>query len=119
MSRSASATSEAPGNKIRAKSRLNSSIFGQRWFEFPRQLEYKLAWNDGFEEHADPVGAIHSKRAGHARFACEVRGAVMLPAAGIHQSNCPEAHAQVLVKSSVFRPGRMANSEGSFTDAGM
>ena len=45
------------------------------------------------KEHADLVGAIHGKRAGPVRFAGEVSGAVMPPAAGIHQGNCPEASA--------------------------
>ncbi len=40
----------------------------------------------GFEENADVVGAINILRAGHARLACEVSGAVMPPAAGTHQS---------------------------------
>lgn len=41
----------------------------------------------GFEEHADLVGAINVLRAGHARLACEVSGAVMPPAAGTHRSD--------------------------------
>ncbi|WP_459571316.1 RNA-guided endonuclease InsQ/TnpB family protein, partial [Cupriavidus sp. 8B] len=41
----------------------------------------------GFEEHADVVGAINVLRAGHARFACEVSGAVRPPAAGTHRSD--------------------------------
>ena len=40
----------------------------------------------GFEENADVVGAINILRAGHARLACEVSGAVRPPAAGTHQS---------------------------------
>ncbi|GAB3479140.1 RNA-guided endonuclease InsQ/TnpB family protein [Azotobacter salinestris] len=36
----------------------------------------------GFEENADVVGAINVLRAGHARLACEVSGAVRPPAAG-------------------------------------
>lgn len=48
-----------------------------------------------FEEHADLVGAINVLRAGHARIACEVSGAVMPPAAGIHQNDYAKelAHA--------------------------
>ncbi|WP_460427009.1 RNA-guided endonuclease InsQ/TnpB family protein [Azotobacter armeniacus] len=38
----------------------------------------------GFEENADGVGAIHVPRAGHARFAGAVSGAVMPPAARLH-----------------------------------
>jgi hypothetical protein len=48
MARPASATSEAPGKKVRARSRLNSSLLGRGWFEFHRQLEDKLAWNGGW-----------------------------------------------------------------------
>ena len=48
MSRSAPATSEAPGKKVLARSRLNRSLLGQGWFEFRRQLEDKLAWNGGW-----------------------------------------------------------------------
>ena len=40
----------------------------------------------GFEDNADLVGAINILRAGHARCACEVSGAVMPPAAGTHRS---------------------------------
>ena len=122
MSKSAAGTSDAPGKNVRAKSGLNKSILDQGWFEFRRQLDYKLAWSGGwliavsprntsrtcpccghvsadnrqtqarfacvecgFEENADVVGAINVLRAGHARLACEVSGAVMPPAAGTHR----------------------------------
>ena len=48
MSRSAAGTQEAPGTNVRAKSGLNKSILDQGWFEFRRQLDYKLAWNGGW-----------------------------------------------------------------------
>ena len=41
----------------------------------------------GFEENADVVGAINVLRAGYARLACEVNGAVMPSAAGTHRSD--------------------------------
>ncbi len=124
MSKSAAGTIEQPGKNVRAKSGLNKSILDQGWFEFRRQLDYKLAWRGGwlvvvppmdtsrtcpccghvsadnrrtqeqflcvecgFEENADVVGAINILRAGHARFACEVSGAAMPPAAGTHRSD--------------------------------
>lgn len=118
MSKSAAGTTEKPGRHVQAKSGLNKAILDQGWYEFRRQLDYKLAWNGGyliavpprnssrtcpacghvsadnrqtqarfecvdcgFEENADLVGAINVLRAGHARLACEVSGAVMPPAA--------------------------------------
>ena len=48
MSRSAAGTAEAPGKNVRAKSALNKSILDQGWFEFRRQLDYKLAWKGGW-----------------------------------------------------------------------
>jgi len=47
MSKSAAGTADAPGSNVRAKSGLNKSILDQGWFEFRRQLDYKLAWNGG------------------------------------------------------------------------
>ncbi len=131
MSKSAAGTTEQPGRNVRAKSGLNKSILDQGWFEFRRQLDYKLAWNGGhliaappqntsrtcpccghvsadnrqtqarfgcvecgFEENADLVGAINVLRAGHARLACEVSGAVMPPAAGTHRSDSGAAQCR-------------------------
>ena len=48
MSRSAADTKEMPGTNVKAKSGLNKSILDQGWFEFRRQLDYKLAWNGGW-----------------------------------------------------------------------
>lgn len=48
----------------------------------------------GFEENADVVGAINILRAGHARLACEVSGAVMPPAAGTHRSDSGAAQCR-------------------------
>jgi putative transposase len=47
MSKSAAGSDEAPGKHVRAKAGLNRSILDQGWFEFRRQLEYKLSWNGG------------------------------------------------------------------------
>jgi len=47
MSKSAAGTADAPGRNVRAKSCLNKSILDQGWFEFRRQLDYKLAWRGG------------------------------------------------------------------------
>jgi len=47
MSKSAKGNAEKPGKNVAAKAGLNRSILDQGWFEFRRQLEYKLTWNGG------------------------------------------------------------------------
>ena len=47
MSRSAKGNVDAPGKNVRAKAGLNKSILDQGWFEFRRQLTYKLKWMGG------------------------------------------------------------------------
>lgn len=61
-----------------------------------RQTQARFACVEcGFEENADVVGAINVLRAGHARFACEVSGAVMPPAAGTLRSDSAAAQCRV------------------------
>ena len=48
MSKLAAGTTKQQGRNVRAKSGLNKSIRDQGWFEFRRQLDYKLAWNGGW-----------------------------------------------------------------------
>jgi len=47
MSKSAAGTLEQPGRNVRAKAGLNKAILDQGWYEFRRQLDYKLAWRGG------------------------------------------------------------------------
>jgi len=47
MTRSKKGTKEAHERGVKAKSKLNKAILDQGWFEFRRQLEYKLSWNGG------------------------------------------------------------------------
>jgi len=47
MSKSAAGTRDKPGRCVRAKSGLNKAILDQGWYEFRRQLAYKLAWQGG------------------------------------------------------------------------
>ena len=48
MSKSARGTLEEPGKNVKQKSGLNRAILDQAWYEFRRQLSYKLTWNGGF-----------------------------------------------------------------------
>jgi putative transposase len=59
MSSSAAGSMQSPGSKVRARSGLNRSILDQGWDELRRQLEYKLAWNDG---RLIALPAIHTSR---------------------------------------------------------
>jgi putative transposase len=47
LAKSAAGTAEKPGKNVAAKSGLNKAILDQGWFEFRRQLDYKLDWNGG------------------------------------------------------------------------
>ena len=48
MSKSAKGNIEQPGKNVKQKSELNRAILDQSWYEFRRQLDYKLAWNGGY-----------------------------------------------------------------------
>ena len=84
MSRSASGTLEAPGKNVRAKAGLNKSILDQGWFEFRRQLAYKLAWLGGKPLAVPPqytsqtcghCGCVdRNNRPARARFRCTACG---------------------------------------------
>ena len=54
MSASAKGTIEEPGRNVKAKSGLNKSILDQGWFEFRRQLDYKLFWRGGMLVEVNP-----------------------------------------------------------------
>lgn len=54
MSASARGTVEEPGRNIKAKSGLNKSILDQGWFEFRRQLDYKLFRMGGMLAEVNP-----------------------------------------------------------------
>ena len=80
MSRSAKGTRAQPGKHVRAKSGLNRSILDQGWFEFRRQLGYKMAWVGGLVLAVPPqhtsqtcpaCGHVHAgNRATQASFKC-------------------------------------------------
>ena len=115
MSRSAAGSTETPGKNVRAKSGLNKAILDQGWFEFRRQLEYKLAWAGGWLIAVPPhntsrtcpaCGHIHAdNRKTQAKFACvqcgfeehaDVVGALNILARGHRVAACGEdvSHAR-------------------------
>ena len=48
MSKSAKGNIEQQGRNVKQKSGLNRAILDQSWFEFRRQLDYKLFWQGGY-----------------------------------------------------------------------
>ena len=80
MSKSAAGSSAKPGRNVRAKSGLNKAILDQSWFEFRRQLDYKLAWKGGWLVAVPPQNPSRTcpccghvsadNRQTQARFAC-------------------------------------------------
>jgi len=109
MSKSAAGSTENPGRNVRAKSGLNKSILDQGWFEFRRQLDYKLAWAGGWLVAVPPHNTsrtcpacehIHAEnRKTQAKFACvqcgyeenaDVVGALNILARGHRVAACGE-----------------------------
>lgn len=125
MSRSAAASTEAPGRNSRAKSGLNKAILDRGWFEFRRQLEYKLAWSGGWlitvplhnVSRTCPACACveTDNRPTQARFACidcgfedsaDVVGAVNILARGHRVAACGESAAvEPLREAGTHRSG--------------
>ena len=78
--RSGHVYAESPGKKVRAKSGLNKSILDQGWYEFRRQLEYKMQWQGGWLMTVNPRNTSRTcpvcghvsadNRTTQAKFAC-------------------------------------------------
>jgi putative transposase len=132
MSKSAKGNADKPGKNVRAKSGLNKSILDQGWFEFRRQLEYKLAWSGGWLIAVPPHNTSRTCPAcGHiskdnrqtqAKFACvecgyeenaDVVGAMNILARGHRVAACGEdvSHAKPA------RATRAASAKQEPTDA--
>ncbi|GHU19558.1 hypothetical protein FACS189472_09520 [Alphaproteobacteria bacterium] len=122
MSKSASGTVENPGKNVRAKSGLNKSILDQGWFEFRRQLEYKLVWKGGklilvppqyTSQKCSCCGCIdRNNRKTQAEFSCQRCGlemnadhnaAINILAAGHAVKACGEIGVGQLREAGTFR----------------
>ena len=109
MSKSAAGNTEQPGKNVRAKSGLNKAILDQGWFEFRRQLEYKLNWRGGILVPVPPQNTSRTcpccgyvsadNRQTQARFACvdcgfeesaDLVGAINILARGHRVAACGE-----------------------------
>lgn len=132
MSKSAAGTTEQPGKHVRAKSGLNKAILDQGWFEFRRQLDYKLAWAGGHLIVVPPQNTSRTCPAcGHvsadnrqtqARFLCvecgfeenaDLVGAINILRAG-------HAHCACEVSGAVMPPAAGTHRSDSFRlDAGV
>jgi putative transposase len=110
LSKSAAGTTGVPGKNVRAKAGLNKSILDQGWFEFRRQLEYKLVWRGGWLIAVPPAhtsrtcpacGCVSAEnRPTQAKFACvacgyedhaDVVGAINILARGHRVAACGES----------------------------
>lgn len=124
MSKSAKGSSEAPGKNVAAKSGLNKAILDQGWFEFRRQLEYKLNWRGGilvpvpahYTSQTCPACSHVAKenRQTQAKFVCvdcgheenaDVVGAMNVLARGYRVAACGED----VRRAKVARPKRAAS----------
>ncbi|MDN0075484.1 transposase [Crenobacter sp. SG2303] len=118
MSKSAAGSTDAPGRNVRAKSHLNKAILDQGWFEFRRQLDYKLSWNGGHLIAVSPrytsrtcpeCGYVSAdNRRTQARFACvecgyennaDLVGAINVLRAGLARLACGETSPDVGVSA--------------------
>ena len=125
MSASASGNMDNPGHSVRAKSGLNKAILDQGWFEFRRQLGYKLAWQGGTllvvppqytSQTCSQCGCIDkANRPTQARFKCIACGfetnadhnaALNILAAGLAVSACgvEKAQASTMKQEPTCRP---------------
>ena len=126
MSKSASKTVAQKGKNVAAKSGLNKAILDQGWFEFRRQLEYKLTWRGGWLVAVDPKytsrtcpACLHESkdnRTTQAKFACvacgyannaDVVGAMNILARGHRVLACGED----VRRTKVVKPRRAASAK--------
>ena len=109
MSQSTAGNAAKPGKNVAAKSGLNKAILDQGWFEFRRQLDYKLEWQGGiliavppqYTSQTCPCGdhVAKANRQTQAKFECvycgyknnaDVVGAMNILARGYRVAACGE-----------------------------
>ena len=122
----------ANGKNVAAKSGLNKAILDQAWFEFRRQLEYKLAWNGGIlvavpahytSQTCPECGHVAKEnRQSQAKFQCvdcgyenhaDVVGAINVLERGLRLFACGED----IRRQKVVKPRRAASMKQEPTEA--
>lgn len=108
MTRSSKGTVESPGLNVKAKSGLNRSILDVGWYEFKRQLKYKLEWKGGTLVEVDPRYTSQT---------CSVCGHVdALSRDGqtfFCTSCCYLCHADVNAAKNILVRGQTSNTTGT------
>lgn len=132
LSRSAQGSKGNPGQNVKAKSGLNRSIMDQGWYEFRRQLQYKLEWAGGMLVAVPPHNTSRTcpccghispdNRRMQARFLCvqcgyqnhaDVVGAINVLERGQRLLACGED----VSRAKVARPRRAASRKQEPTEA--
>ncbi len=132
MSKSAKGSKDKPGKNVKAKAGLNRSIMDQGWYEFRRQLTYKLEWSGGMLVAVPPhytsqtcpcCGHISpDNRRTQAQFLCvqcgyqnhaDVVGAMNILERGLRLLACGED----VRRAKVARPKRAASAKQEPTEA--
>lgn len=132
MSKSAKGSNDKLGKNVKAKAGLNRSIMDQGWYEFRRQLTYKLEWAGGMLVAVPPHNTSRTcpccghispdNRRTQAEFLCvqcghhnhaDVVGAMNILERGLRLLACGEDVSRV----KVARPKRAASAKQEPTEA--
>ena len=132
MSKSAKGSNGKPGKNVKAKAGLNRSIMDQGWYEFRRQLKYKLEWSGGMLVAVPPHNTSRTcpccghispdNRRTQAEFLCvqcghhnhaDVVGAMNILERGLRLLACGED----VSRAKVARPKRAASAKQEPTEA--
>ncbi len=132
MSKSAQGSKDKPGKNVKAKAGLNRSIMDQGWYEFRRQLTYKLEWTGGMLVAVPPYNTSRTcpccghispdNRRTQAQFLCvqcgyqnhaDVVGAMNILERGLRLLACGEN----VRRANVARPKRAASAKQEPTEA--
>jgi putative transposase len=114
MSASAKGSTEEPGRNVRAKAGLNKSILDQGWYEFRRQLDYKLDWSGGRLVEVD--ARYSSQRCSHCGYTDKDNRKSQ---AEFECLNCGhEQHADVNAAKNILTVGQTGLACGSNRNSG-